>query len=154
MTPTRGADPRTKIPGLMAERGFRLTRPRRAVLEVLLAQVAPLSAAEIHARLANRRVNLVSVYRAVHLMLDLGALRVADESRGTQRFELAEEFTGHHHHLVCRVCGAVEDLDGCLVADDLLAALARRVRRARRFRVTDHDLRLFGLCAWCDRRPR
>jgi len=134
----------------MAERGFRLTGPRKAVLDVLLDQAAPLSAAEIHGRLANRRVNLVSVYRAVHLMLDLGVLRVADASKGTQRFELAEEFTGHHHHLVCRVCGSVEDLDGCVVADDLLAALSRRIRRARKFRVLDHDLRLFGLCAHCN----
>jgi Fur family ferric uptake transcriptional regulator len=149
VTALDGADPRTKIPGLMAERGLRLTGPRKAVLDVLLEQAAPLSAAEIHGRLANRRVNLVSVYRAVHLLLDLGVLRVADASTGTQRFELAEEFTGHHHHLVCRGCGSVEDLDGCLVADDLLAALSRRVRRARKFRVTDHDLRLFGLCARC-----
>ena len=108
-----------------------------------------MSVAEIHARLESRRVNVVSVYRAVKLLCGLGLLRVADTSKGTQRFELAEQFTGHHHHLVCQECGGVEDFDGCLLEEEVLANLRQRVRRARSFRLTGHDLKLFGLCRRC-----
>lgn len=144
-------EPRTVILDELARRGIRLTGPRRAVLEVLVAAGAPLSAAEVHRRLRARRANLVSVYRTVELLRRLGLLRVADISRGSRRYELAETFTGHHHHLICRGCGRVEDVDGCLLDPDVLAALDRRMRRARRFRVLEHDLKLFGLCAACRR---
>ena len=137
------------LPDMLARRGVRLTAPRRAVVEVLVAQAAPQSVAEIHARLDNRRVNLVSVYRTVRLLMELGFVRVANESKGTQRFELAEAFTGHHHHLVCQECGHVEDLEGCWLRQDVLAALLRRVQRRRRFRVTAHDFKLLGLCRQC-----
>lgn len=113
--------------------------------------MTPLTVAEIHRRLRKARVNLVSVYRTLRLLMDLGLVRLADESRGSQRFELAEAYTGHHHHLVCQTCGHVEDLEGCWLEDRMLAMLGRRLRRARRFRVTAHDLKLFGLCQTCDR---
>lgn len=142
-------DARSIVTTRLAGRGFRLTGPRRAVLDVLFATTEPLSIAQIHARLKNRGINLVSVYRTAHILSDLGVLRVADTSTGSQRFELSGEFTGHHHHLICQGCGRIEDLEGCLIEDALLA-LKRRVRRSLRFRVTDHDLQLLGLCRRCD----
>lgn len=142
-------DPRATLPDLLARRGFRLTGPRRAVLDVLVKHGAPLSVAEIHSRLPDRRVNLVSVYRTLYLLSELGLLRTADTSKGSKRFELSQEFTGHHHHLICQACGLVQDLEGCSLEDRVLETLTRRVRRVRGFRVTDHDLKLFGLCARC-----
>jgi Fur family ferric uptake transcriptional regulator len=115
----------------------------------------PLTVPEIHARLGTRQAHIVSVYRTVHLLLRLRLIRPTDARplatalRGTQRYELAEEFTGHHHHLICQGCGAIEDLDGCLLADAALTQLARYVRRTRRFAVTEHEVRLFGLCRRC-----
>jgi Fur family ferric uptake transcriptional regulator len=97
----------------------------------------------------------VSVYRTVHLLIRLRLVRPTDSRpleaalRGSQRYELAEEFTGHHHHLICQGCGAIEDLEGCLLADAALTQLARDVRRTRRFKVTEHEVRLFGLCPQC-----
>lgn len=144
-------DPRATIPSLLAARGFRVTTPRRAVVNVLVDEAKPLSVAEIHDRIKRPGANLVSVYRAIHLLRDLGLLRVADTSKGVQRFELAEAFTGHHHHLICQTCGRVQDMDGCVLADKALASLNRQVRRAQQFRVTGHDLKLFGFCCDCAR---
>ena len=151
----RRDDRRDALTTLLSDRRVRLTQARRAVLAVLSEASMPLSAAEIHARVVDRRADLVSVYRTLHLMLDLGFVHMADASRGIQRFELAEPFAGHHHHLICRECGSIEDLEGCLLGREALDALSRDVRRSRRFRVTDHDLSLFGVCGPCDRgRPR
>jgi Fur family transcriptional regulator, ferric uptake regulator len=150
--PVTLAHARHVIPTAIANQGFRLTGPRRAVVDVLVDHAAPMSVADIHTRLQGRPANLVSIYRAVNLLCKLGLLRVADTSKGTQRFELAEQFTGHHHHLVCQQCGSVEDLDGCLLEDEVLAAIRQRVRRTRSFRLTGHDLKLFGLCRRCDAR--
>ena len=151
------ANVRETLPHLIARRGLRLTGPRRAVLDALADSRRPLTVPEIHARLGGRQAHIVSVYRTVHMLVRLqlvrptASLRLGAALRGSQRFELAEEFTGHHHHLICQGCGAIEDLEGCLLADAPLTKLARYVRRTRRFEVTEHEVRLFGLCQRCAR---
>jgi Fur family ferric uptake transcriptional regulator len=144
-------DPSVAIPHVLARRGRRLTGPRRAVVEALATGREPMTVATIHASLRERRPNLASVYRAVNLLADAGLVRVTHTGRGRQvaRYELADQFTGHHHHLICQACGRVEDLAGCLITDDALVQVSRRVREAKGFRVTEHELRLFGICAAC-----
>jgi len=143
------ADPRAALLETLADSGVRLTRPRRAVVEALATSHGPMTVAEIHARLQDRNVDLGSVYRTVALLCRLDVMRSTDTSSTTQRFELTERFTGHHHHLVCRRCGDIQDIDGCVLQDQALARLARRIRQVARFRVTEHDIRLYGICARC-----
>ena len=146
---------RQGLPDLLARQGLRRTGPRRAILDVLADSRTPLTVPEIHARLGGRQAHIVSVYRTVHTLVRLRLVRPTDAVplatalRGSQRYELAEQFTGHHHHLICQSCGAIEDLAGCLLADAPLAKLARYVRRTRRFEVTEHEVRLFGRCRRC-----
>ena len=141
---------RTTVIALLADRGYRLTAPRRQILDVLLASVTPLSAAGIHRRLENRRINLASVYRTIWVLLGLEALRATDAIGGEKRFELADPLGAHHHHLICQDCGRIEDLEGCPLEERVLRAVNRRVRRSRRFRIVEHELRLIGACADCD----
>ena len=77
----RRDDRRDALTTLLSDRRVRLTQARRAVLAVLSEASMPLSAAEIHARVVDRRADLVSVYRTLHLMLDLGFVHMADASR-------------------------------------------------------------------------
>lgn len=147
-------DSPTSLITLLADRGYRITAPRRQVLDVLVASGTPLSAAEIHRRLVNRRINLASVYRTIYVLLRLEVLRVTDTLGGEQRFELADPLSAHHHHLICQDCGRIEDLEGCPLEERVLRAVNRRVRRSRRFRIVQHDLRLIGACADCDRAGR
>ena len=148
--PTVTEDPRDAIPRLLARRGYRITAPRRAVLDALATTREPRTVAQLHRALGGERVNLVSVYRTVKLLCDVGLVRATDAAQGQRRYELAEPFMAHHHHLICRRCTQIEDLDGCLLEEDVLARLGRRVRQSHRFRVTDHELRFFGICRRCD----
>lgn len=147
-------DPRATTAHVLAREGYRLTGPRRAVLDVLAGSAVPLTVGEIHARLGRGRANIVSVYRAINLLVKLGLVRATDSGRAGLRYELTEQFTGHHHHLICQRCGRIEDLDGCLLPDDELVRVNRRVWHLREFRVTEHELRLLGLCRSCQRAAR
>jgi len=147
-------DPHATTAHVLAREGYRLTGPRRAVLDVLAGSAVPLTVGEIHARLAGGRANIVSVYRAVHLLVKLGLVRATDSGRSGLRYELTEQFTGHHHHLICQRCGRIEDLDGCLLPDGALARVSRRVWHLKEFRMTEHELRLLGLCRSCHRAAR
>ncbi|MFI5341286.1 MAG: Fur family transcriptional regulator [Candidatus Methylomirabilales bacterium] len=140
---------RSPLHHLLARQGHRLTGPRRAILEAISGSDSPLTVEEIHARVVQQRVNRVTVYRTIHLLEAAGLLRAVDTAHSSLRYELGEQFTGHHAHLVCQRCGRVEELAGCPVPDDAVARLSRRVRQARQFRVVDHELRLLGLCRTC-----
>jgi Fe2+ or Zn2+ uptake regulation protein len=131
-----------RLRGLLATAGHAWTRPRAAVLQVLVGVPTPVKVEEIHARLAQwpggRGINLSSVYRTVNLLHSLGMVWRIQLGDGPQRYELAEDFRGHHHHFVCERCGRIEDVRRCPLEGADLGAGVRR-----------HHLELFGLCRDC-----
>ncbi len=65
------------------------------------------------------------------------------------RYELAEDFTEHHHHLICSTCGDVTDFTVTPGLEaDLETALAKVARRTG-FHIEQHRLDLVGTCADC-----
>jgi Fur family ferric uptake transcriptional regulator len=66
------------------------------------------------------------------------------------RFELAEDLTGdHHHHLVCSVCGAVEDVPASAHLEASLAAAVDEIDRSTGFTTDRHRIDLVGRCRDC-----
>lgn len=130
----------------LTSRGCKLTRPRRAVLRVVAAG-ASLNPAEIHvrARRIHPRTGLVTVYRTLELLADLGAVRRIHEADGCHAYALASE--GHAHHIICEQCHAVVEFADCDLADLLSAA-----QRRSGYRIQDHWLELFGTCPSCQRK--
>lgn len=127
--------------------GQRYTPNRRTLVEVLSGARQPLTIPEI----LSDRPGLAqsSVYR------NLGVLRVAKVARRVltseefARYELTEDLTEHHHHLVCSSCGAVEDFT---VTSRLERTMQRAITEAtagRRFAPLSHRLDLIGLCGRC-----
>ena len=136
-------DPFLGMKKAVAGRGGRWTRARARVLEVFLKDRRPLTPREVHRR-AGPKANLASVYRNIRLLCEYGLLVSVDRVAEGERFELSERHRDHHHHLICERCGAVEDLEGCL-----LAGAVRRAQTRTRFRIVRHELNLFGLCLDC-----
>jgi Fur family ferric uptake transcriptional regulator len=68
------------------------------------------------------------------------------------RFELAEDLTEHHHHLICTSCGAVEDFTAPASLERVLGKAVAEIESAHRFRAQRHRLDLVGLCADCQTR--
>lgn len=65
------------------------------------------------------------------------------------RYELAEDLTGHHHHLVCSNCGRVEDLPASAALERSVETAVTQAARKAGFRTQHHRLDLVGLCAEC-----
>ena len=65
------------------------------------------------------------------------------------RFELAEDLSSHHHHLVCGKCGKVADVHPSPRLERALAEAARAVADEDDFDVTDHRFDFIGVCADC-----
>lgn len=125
----------------------RYTEQRRRLVELLASGGSPRSIPEMLR--ARRGLKQSSVYRNLAVLERARVVRrvVTDEEYG--RYELAEDLTGHHHHLMCSSCGRVQDVE---VPPELEGSLDRTLDRlARRagFADVDHRLDLIGLCGDC-----
>lgn len=94
-------------------------------------------------------IPLSSAYRNVTALIEIGVVRRVAGSDGHGRFELAEELAGHHHHLVCAVCGKVEDVRPNKQLEERLREAARAIAREQGYTVTEHRFDLIGLCPDC-----
>jgi Fur family transcriptional regulator, peroxide stress response regulator len=146
----QGADP-TRAVGAEAalrDRGFRLTGPRHAVLEVVRGTESHPTAEEVH-RLVRRRlrgVSLGTVYRNLRLLVGAGLLK---ELPGPYaRFDAN---TREHHHFMCERCGRIIDVDAA-VAEPHARALSARVASRTGFSITHHRIDLFGRCRECQKK--
>ncbi|MFQ5658235.1 MAG: Fur family transcriptional regulator [Candidatus Methylomirabilales bacterium] len=136
------------IKHLLGRQGHFWTRSRSAVLTVLTTRTTPLRAVEIHRAIEDRRINLSSVYRSLRLFEALRIVARVELGEGAARYELADHYRDHHHHLVCDDCGRIEDVATCPVE---AVGLTRQIRRRTGFAVRSHVLELFGLCRHCRR---
>ncbi|HEX6844635.1 MAG TPA: Fur family transcriptional regulator [Actinomycetota bacterium] len=140
-------DPHATAAARLRDAGQRYTDRRRRLVSVLARAGHPVAIPEIMADAAELKQS--SVYRNLVDLEQAGVVRRIHTDEEYGRYELAEELTGHHHHLVCARCGRVRDVD---VPEDVETALDRSLDRlARRagFATVSHRLDLIGLCADC-----
>lgn len=121
--------------GKMRGRGYKATPQRVAVLEALRAEQHQ-SLADLRRRCP--RVGMVTVYRTLDLLTDLGLVRRLDLGDGP-RYELAED---HHHHMICESCGDISEFDQCPIDPARLPGNGA-------FEVSSHSVEVYGLCAAC-----
>ena len=124
--------------------GYRLTRPREAIVDTLAGSRRALTPTEIFdlARTRYPSLGLVSVYRTLEKLEALDLIQRVHQPEGCQAYIAA--FTGHQHLLICQVCGQAKFFDG---GD--LDALVSRVEQESGYRVDEHWLQFFGVCAEC-----
>ncbi|ALD13937.1 Fur family transcriptional regulator [Clavibacter capsici] len=126
----------------------RNTWQREAVRQALDASSDFVSAQRLHARLhdAGSPIGLATVYRALG---DLAAEGDADSLQSPDGEALYRTCAtgGHHHHLICRVCGKTVE-----IAADEVESWAHDVAARNGFTAPSHVVDVFGLCAECTRR--
>lgn len=125
--------------------GLRPTRQRTAVRAVLEASGEFRTAQEVHEalRAAGENVGLSTVYRALQAMAehdDIDVLRTEDGTEAKYR----RCSRNHHHHLVCRSCGATVEVEGPAVE-----SWTRGVAAEHGFTEVNHTLEIFGVCSSC-----
>lgn len=122
----------------------RLTRQQSAVAAMLGDTGDFSSAQDLHARLrsAGNPIGLATVYRTLQTLAGNGEVDVLRTDDGEAVYRQCS--TGHHHHLVCRVCGRAVEVEGPTVE-----RWADTVSAAHGFRDVRHTLEIVGTCADC-----
>lgn len=130
---------------ILKETGFKITPPRLAILNVFSDDCKPVNAENIHEKLKNKKINIVTIYRTLASFELAGILKRVDLQKDSAYYELAGH---HHHHIVCTDCGLVESFDEC----DILPLSKKVLAHSSKFKaVTKHSLELFGLCKTCNK---
>src|SRR4029450_8705184 len=140
--------PHAEVAARLGRAQQRYTAGRRTLVELLHTAGRPLEIVELAEGPGSLPVS--SIYRNLGVLEQArAATRHPGAGGGHARYELSEELVGHHHHLVCRRCGRIEDDPVPPEVDAGLASLLDAVANRTGFTVTDHRLELRGLCERC-----
>lgn len=124
-------------------RGVRATGPRRAVVAAALRRSRPFTAQQLVEDVGG--IGRATVFRTLDLLVRAGVL---SRMHGVEAGERCVRYTRcepqHHHHLRCRSCGRVEEIE-LRALERQLAAVARR----RGFLAVEHEVEIAGLCPRC-----
>ena len=125
--------------------GYRLTPARQLIAETLVSSGRHCSADELVdlVRESAPKIGRMTVYRTLDLCCQLGMVRPIYQGTGAAHYVLLER--GHHHHLVCSVCGNFIEFDDCVlekITEELIGARFN-------FEVNGHLLELYGRCQQC-----
>ena len=132
---------------LLREHGIQVTAQRLAVLRAVSGEphttadrVAEVVRAEIGA------ISLQSVYDALSVLVTEGLIRRIQPAGSAARFE--DRVGDNHHHLICRVCGRVVDVDCATGAAPCLAAADDQG-----YQIEEAEIAYWGRCPDCQTQP-
>jgi Fur family transcriptional regulator, ferric uptake regulator len=88
--------------------GYRVTGPRRAIVELMVASTRALGPIEVYdmGRAEYSGLGLVTVYRTLEKLEELGLVQRVHQPDGCHRYLRATQ--GHQHLLMCTGCGEVK----------------------------------------------
>ncbi len=129
------------------EPAVRSTRQRTAISSLLDETDEFRSAQDLHTALRERGdgIGLTTVYRTLQSLSDAGDVDVLRTGSGEAVYRRCS--SGHHHHLVCRECGATVEVEGPAVE-----RWARAVATEHGFVDVGHTVEVFGTCRPCAQR--
>lgn len=138
-----GADIRPRA----AAAGVRATRQRAAIIALLDTIDEFRSAQELHDELRRRgeNIGLTTVYRTLQSLSTADLVDMVRTDTGESVYRSCAG-SDHHHHLVCRRCGAAVEVSGREVE-----AWAADVAQEHGFSDVSHTIELFGTCGQCRR---
>lgn len=129
------------ISQLLRKKGLRLTKPRQDVFTTLKESDYPLSVVEIIKLCPH--IDAVSIYRTIDLFTKL-AITTSVSQGWKQRYELADPFQPHHHHMQCKQCNAITTINS-----PVLEKIITQLGKEHDFTVTSHSFELLGTCNEC-----
>lgn len=129
----------------LKDSGYKMTRYREALLELFSVERYPLSVPDILDYLAQKGMepNKTTVYRELDFLMKEGVVVEIEFGDGKKRYERAD--LPHHHHLICRVCKRVVDVE----LDVDIHSVEERIGNEHGFVDVEHVIEFFGVCDEC-----
>jgi Fur family ferric uptake transcriptional regulator len=129
------------------KRGLKRTSQRDLILEIFLRTEAHLSSEDLYrlARQEDSSIGQTTVYRTLKLLTEAGLAREVRFGDGITHYEHNYKHQ-HHDHMICSECGRIIEFFSAE-----LEAIQDAMAAKHRFQVSQHLLRIIGICAECRR---
>ncbi|MHB1835994.1 MAG: Fur family transcriptional regulator [Solirubrobacteraceae bacterium] len=136
------------LAAMLHARGLRVTSQRLVILDALRRLGRHCTAEEIGRAVRDElpACSAPTLYATLDLLVQMGLVRRLDAGLGVALYDAG---TRPHHHAVCRVCGAVQDIEGEIAPEDALRSAA-----ARGFEPERAELMVYGVCGSCRQASR
>ncbi|MGB9734821.1 MAG: Fur family transcriptional regulator [bacterium] len=137
---------RDKIISELDRLGYRKSSKRNAIISAFVTSDKHLNADELYdiVKKNHKGIGFVTVYRTLKLLARCGFAREVDFKDGFTRYEINDEPSVQHDHLVCIKCGAVIEFE-----DSEIKGLKDRASKQAGFKPIFHRLEIFGICKKC-----
>jgi Fur family transcriptional regulator, ferric uptake regulator len=137
---------RDRLNAYMVKKGLRSTAQRRLIVDTFFEGAPHMTIEDLltEVRARDRGIGYATVYRTLKLLAECG---VASERRfgdGLSRYELADEATAHHDHLICISCGTIVEFE-----EPRIEALQDEVAERHGFEIASHKHEMYGTCPSC-----
>ena len=131
----------------LRHRGQRVTESRTALVDALARASRPLTIPELQQHAPGLATS--SAYRNLQVLETAGLVHRIVTAGDHARYELAEDLTEHHHHLICSECGAIEDVPASARLEQSVERAAADIERRTGFHTQHHRVDLVGRCRSC-----
>lgn len=119
---------------------MRMTNQRKEIMDVLKKSHQPKSAEMIFEELDSKTLNLSTVYRTMDAFFQAGLISKSNMNNTTYYYYNKKH---HHHFMICLSCQKMYEMD-CHLDD-----IAQKVADTHHFKITHHDMTVYGYCASC-----
>ena len=128
----------------LRQKGHRLTPQREMILSAICESNGHLTADDIITRVRKRypQFNKSAVYRTLELLTRHGFVNPTDFGQGCVTYEIHQH--PHHHHLVCRKCGKMAEVD-----EGVFVPVEKKLRKDFNFFPDLDHFAIFGYCSKC-----
>ena len=137
---------RARLQSYMLKKGLRSTAQRRLIIDTFFEGASHMTIEDLlsEVRARDKGIGYATVYRTLKLLAECG---VASERRfgdGLSRYELADEASTHHDHLICIVCGKIVEFE-----EPRIEALQDEIASLHGFAISSHKHEMYGTCPEC-----
>jgi Fur family transcriptional regulator, ferric uptake regulator len=131
----------------LAERDQRYTTGRRVIVDALAAAGSPVTLPDLLGHAPTLAQS--SAYRNLALMEEAGVVRRLVHGGEHAHYELAEDLTEHHHHLICEQCGLIRDITLDARLERSLDQAFEALVDSAGFSPSHHAIDVYGRCSDC-----
>ncbi|MGH9134015.1 MAG: Fur family transcriptional regulator [Ilumatobacteraceae bacterium] len=131
----------------LSAREQRYTTGRRLIVDALAVAAGPVTLPEL--LVEQPALAQSSTYRNLSIMEEAGVVRRLVHGADHAHYELAEDLTEHHHHLICESCGLIRDITLNSRLERSLDSAFDGVARSEGFSPHHHAIDIYGHCAEC-----
>jgi Fe2+ or Zn2+ uptake regulation protein len=135
-----------KVFNKLKEKGYKITKQRKVIIEVLINCNKPISIEEwlLLAKRNNPNINQSTIYRNIDVLEDASLLNKIRPKDDKIIYSLNLEHD-HSHFLICKKCGKAEPIE-CCINEEMI-----KIMKDKQFNLIEHNLELYGYCNKCNK---